>query len=155
MKAIVTNLLIFVSVAMGVGACKPKTSANSSQTKDLGAVKKGNASVAVYYANEKRTGWEKSAKAAIVSGAVVYTIDDAKGKPKTFATKTPAGKKVDLVEIAFQNPDHPSWYRGYVISDCFDWDKSKKISNDIKSSAKDIKGTRTMTLAPVGKQCGL
>ena len=108
----------------------------------MGVTKSGVDAVAVYYANKETKKFKKSEKFFIAPNASVYTINDkTTNKPKLYPVKAKDKNNKEfsfkLVQVAFKNLDSEKWYRGFVLSDCFDWDASKNLDESTINSAVD------------------
>ncbi len=68
--------------------------------------------------------------------------------PKAFAvkTKSSSGKDVDLnlVEVVFKNAGEQKWLKGFVLTQCFEWNVSKNIDENTKNSASTVESEKNL-----------
>lgn len=130
----IRTILFAVALTGLCGACKEKQ--GTSETDALGTVKGSVGSVAVYLPQTATKTWAKVKGTSVQRGATVWTVDDAEGRPVTYAVKASAGgPTLRVTEVVYRNPQQANWLRGFVLMHCFDWDESKHASAETLAAA--------------------
>lgn len=150
-KKLFVILVVTLFAAMTLTSCFDKNKNPSRSSLDAaGKVKGTYSAVAVFYPDQVNKRWQKSHERAIQSSAEVFTVKNTSTKmPKTFAVKTKgaSGKDIDmdLMEVVFKNPGQQKWLKGFVLTQCFDWDVSKNIDEKTKNSASTVESEKGLS----------
>lgn len=133
------QFLIYAWAGFALLACQNRGTASFS--KDMGTVKTGIDAVAVYYPAQNHRTWLRSGERSIVPGTEVYTINDKQTKEPIHYAVHVAGKpqhKLQLLAVVFKEKSGQKWFKGFVLDDCFVWDKTKDVDDSVKNGAQDV-----------------